>query len=173
MVNHFMESLFPLVQKVFIKPSETKGDATSKMEPTSIVGVFAGSELSSGCRWSGIDMVWSLEEFVGIDLSSKSSLLARRQRKPHKTKTIEMPKEGIVFPLKSEYDIANSTLQGPRQTSPPSLLELPHLEEATVRVVPHGDRWIHMGRHWMRTHVTPRDSLYTPWCVRMVLTCHY
>ena len=77
-------------------------------------------------------MVWSLEEFVDIDLSSKSSLLARNQRKPHKTKAIEMPKEGIVFPLKSEYDIANSTLEGLRQTSPPSLLELPHLEEATV-----------------------------------------
>ena len=73
-----------------------------------------------------------------------------------------MPKEGIAFPLKSEYDIANSTLEGLRQTSPPSLLELPHLEEATVRVVPHGDRWIQMGMHWMRIHVTPRDSLYVP-----------
>ena len=107
-------------------------------------------------------MVWSLDEFVGIDLSSKSCLLARKQRKPHKTKAIEMPKEGIVFPLKSEYDIVNSTLEGLRQTRPPSLLELPHLEEATVRVVPHGDRWIQMGMHWMRIHVTPRDSLYVP-----------
>ena len=55
-----------------------------------------------------------------------------------------MPKEGIVFPLKSEYDHANSTLEGLRRTSPPSLLELPNVEEATVRVVPHGDRWIQM-----------------------------
>ena len=73
-----------------------------------------------------------------------------------------MPKEGICFPLKSEYDIANSTLEGLRQTSPPSLLELPYLEEATARVVPHGDRWIQMGMHWMRIHITPRDSLYIP-----------
>jgi hypothetical protein len=130
------------------------------MEPTSIAGVFAGYELYSGCRWSGIYMVWSLEEFTDIDLSSKSSLLARKQRKRHKTKAIEMPKEGICFPLKSESDHANSTLEGLRQTSPPSLFELPKLEEATVRVVPHGDRWIHMGMHWMRIHMTPRDSLY-------------
>ena len=102
-------------------------------------------------------MVWPLAEFVGIDLSSKSAVLARKQRKPHKTKAIEMPKEGICFPLKSEYDHANSTLEGLRQTSPPSLLELPNLEEATVRVVPHGYRWIQMGAHWMRIHVTPRD----------------
>ena len=45
------------------------------MEPTSIVGVFAGYELSSGCRWSGIYMVWSLEEFVDMDLSSKKQLI--------------------------------------------------------------------------------------------------
>ena len=107
-------------------------------------------------------MVWYLEDFVDIDLSSKSSLLARKQRKPHKTKAIELPQEGICCPLKSEYDYANSTLEGLRQTSPPSLLELPKVEEATVRDVPHGDRWIQMGMHWMRIHVTPRDSLYTP-----------
>jgi hypothetical protein len=67
----FYGKLIPIGAKVFIKPSETKGDSTSKMEPTSIVGVFAGYELSSGCRWSGIYMVWSLDEFVGIVLSSK------------------------------------------------------------------------------------------------------
>ena len=77
-------------------------------------------------------MVWFLEEFVDIDLSSKSSLLARNQRKPHKTKAVEMLEEGMCFPLKSEYDHANSTLEGLRQTSPPSLFELPSLEEATV-----------------------------------------
>ena len=69
----FDDKLIPIGAKVYIKPSETKGDTTSKMEPTSIAGVFAGYELSSGCRCSGIYMVWSLEEFVDIDLSSKSS----------------------------------------------------------------------------------------------------
>ena len=50
------------------------------MEPTLITGVFAGYELSSGCRWSGIYMVWSLEEFVGIDLSSKKVVCWRGSR---------------------------------------------------------------------------------------------
>ena len=72
------------------------------MEPTSIIGVFAGYELASGCRWSGIYMVWSLEAFVDIVLSSKSCMLARKQRKPHKTKAVEFLEEGICFPLKSE-----------------------------------------------------------------------
>jgi hypothetical protein len=40
--------------------------------------------------------------------------------------------------------------------------ERPCLEEAAVRVIPHGDRWLQMGMHWMRIHVTPRDTLYTP-----------
>ena len=41
-------------------------------------------------------------------------------------------------------------------------MELPSLEEATVRVVPRGGRWMQMDMHWMRIHVTPRDTLYTP-----------
>ena len=68
----FNGKLIPLGAQVFIKPSETKGDSTSKMEPTSITGAFfAGYELPSGCRWSVIYMVWSLAEFVDIDLSSE------------------------------------------------------------------------------------------------------
>ena len=71
----FYGKLIPIGAKVFIKPSETKGDSTSKMEPTSITGVFAGYELSSGCRWSGIYMVWSLVEFVDMDFSPKKQLI--------------------------------------------------------------------------------------------------
>ena len=140
----FYGKLIPLGAKVIIKPSETKSDSTSNMEPTSITGVFAGYELSSGCRWSGIYMVFFLEEFVGIDLSSKSSLLARKQRRPHKTKADELLEEGICFPLKSEYDHANSTLEGLGRTSPPSLLELPGLEETTVTVIV-GFKWACIG----------------------------
>ena len=40
---------------------------------------------------------WSLEEVVDIDLSSKNSLLARKQRKPHNTKAIEILEEGICL----------------------------------------------------------------------------
>ncbi|MFM7979788.1 MAG: hypothetical protein ACKPKO_10770, partial [Candidatus Fonsibacter sp.] len=42
--------------------------------------VFAGYELASGYRWSGIYMVWSLDEFIHVDLSVKESGLSRRQR---------------------------------------------------------------------------------------------
>ncbi|MFM7990504.1 MAG: hypothetical protein ACKPKO_65415 [Candidatus Fonsibacter sp.] len=54
------------------------------MEPTSIVGIFAGYEMMSGYRWGGIYIAWTLDEFSSIDLSMKESGLARRQRKPHK-----------------------------------------------------------------------------------------
>ena len=56
----FYGKFTPIGAKVFVKPSETKGDSTSKMEPTSITGVFAGYELYSGGRWSGIYVVWTL-----------------------------------------------------------------------------------------------------------------
>ena len=41
-------------------------------------------------------------------------------------------------------------------------MELPELVEAAVRVIPHGDRWIQMGRNWMMNHVISRDAAYTP-----------
>ena len=40
----FYGKLIPIGAKVFVKPSETTGYFTSKMEPTSITGVFAGYE---------------------------------------------------------------------------------------------------------------------------------
>ena len=58
--EQLMIKLIPFGAKVIIKPSETKGDPTSVLEPTTITGVFAGYELAAGCRWSGICMVWSL-----------------------------------------------------------------------------------------------------------------
>ena len=69
-------------------------------------------------------------------------MLARKQRRPHNTKAVELLDEGICFPLKSEYDRANVALEGIRQNGPPSLLELLGLEEAAVRVISDGDRWI-------------------------------
>ena len=110
-------------------------------------------------------MVWTLEEFAGMDLSTKSSILSRRSRRPHKTKVVNMPDEGIRFPLKSEYDRANNTLEGIRQSTPPSALELPSaddLEGVAVRVLPAGDRWVRLGRHWMRVHTLPRNMACAP-----------
>ena len=55
-------------------------------------------------------MVWCYEEFAGIGLSSKSYVLARKQRELHKTKVAELLDEGVPLPLKSEYDRINFTL---------------------------------------------------------------
>ena len=52
-------------------------------------------------------MVWSLEAFADIDFLSKSYMLARKQRQPHKTKAVELLDEGIRFPLKSVHDRVN------------------------------------------------------------------
>ena len=70
-----------------------------------------------------------------------------------------------MLSLKSEYDRVKYTLEGLRQSTPPSALELPSaddLEGATVRVLPVGDRWVRLGRHWVRVHTVPRHTAYTP-----------
>ena len=132
------------------------------MEPTSMTGVFAGYELASGYRWSGIYMVWSLDEFIHIDLSVKESGLSRRQRKPHKIKAIDLPDEGIVFPLKSEYDRINHSLEGLREQRDASALDLPDTGDVVVHVVQPKDHWVMMGKHWMRIHILPRTRDYFP-----------
>ena len=61
----------------------------------------------------------------------------------------------------------NYTLEGLRQSSPPSALELPSDEDmggggTTVRVLLAEDRWVTLGRHWMRIHIIPRMSASIP-----------
>ena len=46
----FLGKLMPIRSTVILKPSETKQDSPSKMEPTAITGVFAGFELALGCK---------------------------------------------------------------------------------------------------------------------------
>ena len=77
-------------------------------------------------------MVWTLEEFADLDLSTQSSILSRRSRRPHKTKVVVLLDEGICFPLKAEYNRVNYTLDGISQSTPPSALELPSDEEMGV-----------------------------------------
>ena len=74
MLKHAQGSLSLRVQQVIFQPAETKKDSTSKMEPTSMTGVFAGYDLARGCRWNGIFIFWCLEEFATRDLSTKSSI---------------------------------------------------------------------------------------------------
>ena len=64
----FHGQLIPIGAKVILKPAETKQDGTSKMEPTSLTGIFAGYEMAPGCKWSGVCMVWTLAAFADINL---------------------------------------------------------------------------------------------------------
>ena len=98
----FPGRLIPIGSKAIFKPSETKQDSPSKMDPAAITGVSAGYELASGCRWNCRYMVWSLEDFATIDLSTKSLSLSIRYSRPHKTKVVDLLDEEICFPLKSE-----------------------------------------------------------------------
>ncbi|MFM7980063.1 MAG: hypothetical protein ACKPKO_12180, partial [Candidatus Fonsibacter sp.] len=95
----FYGKLIPFGAKVVLEPSDTKSESTTKMEPTSLTGVFVGYELASGYRWSGIYIVWSLDEFIYTDLSVKESGLSRRQKILQKIKAIDLPEEGIEFNL--------------------------------------------------------------------------
>ena len=52
-----------------------------------------------------------------------------------------------------------------RPSTPPSALELPSVDNqdgATVRVLLAGDRWVKLGKHWMRIHTLPRNMAYIP-----------
>ena len=95
----FPGKLIPIGSKVIFKPSAAKQDSPSKMEPAAITGIFAGYELTPGCKWSGMYMVWSLEDFAEMDLSTKSSSLSRRYRRPHEIKVVDLPDEVICFPF--------------------------------------------------------------------------
>ena len=52
-------------------------------------------------------MVWTLEEYADEDLSTKSSVVSRRSRRPPRTKVVHLRDEGICVALKSEYDRVN------------------------------------------------------------------
>ena len=123
--NHSMVSSFPLAQRYLSNLKRQREIRHRRWNLPRSLASLPGTSCLRGVAgavstWSGLS-----KSALTLICHLKSSVLARKQRKPHKTKAIEMPKEGIVFPLESEYDYANSTLEGLRQTSPPSLLELP------------------------------------------------
>ena len=98
-----------------------------------------------------------------MDLATQSPSRSRGHRRPHNTKVAELPDEGISFPLKSEYDRINFMLEGIRRNMLLSALDLPLLDDTgdtTVRVVPAGDRWVQVGKHWLWIHTLPRNTAY-------------
>ena len=61
--------------------------------------------------------------------STKSSSLSRRKRRLHTTKAVELHDEGILFPLKSEYHSVDYALEGIRQSTSPSALDIPSVDD--------------------------------------------
>ena len=79
------------------------------------LGIFAGYVLRPGGLWSGRDLVWPLDDFVGADLSStwsRSGDDAKKFRVPHETARVDIGEKGMVFPLSAAYDWWNETLEG-------------------------------------------------------------
>ena len=113
------------------------------MEAQTITGVFAGYCVTPGYAWSGEYKVWALDDFANVDLHRKARIITRRFTEPHHTKRLESPSEGVVFPLKGEYDRRNYTLEGATER----WLEenpddgIPHQEER-VKHMGIGDRWL-------------------------------
>ena len=50
-------------------------------------------------------MVWSLEEFADMDLSTKSLILSCRSRRPHKINVVALPDEGICSLNEQQFEL--------------------------------------------------------------------
>ena len=109
----FEGKAIPFGAKVIFRPPSTIDVAKTKFDPPTLSGIFAGDEVTPGYSWSGIYRVWLLSDFVGYSLARNSPAHNHaRLREPPKTTTLELPPEGLVFPLKAEYDHKNDTLAG-------------------------------------------------------------
>ena len=104
----FKGQLVPFGSKVYFI-STTDRVKKQKYEDLAIAGVFAGYETTLGYGWSGIYLVWRLEDFAGMDLKQKSHVTARRQLIPYIARELGIAEEGIVYPLKAEYERGNRT----------------------------------------------------------------
>ena len=108
-----------------------------------------------------------LEDFVGVSLAKDAKVHNHaRLRDPPRTATLELPPEGLVFPLKAEYDRKNDTLEGLTETHlerEGGLFDLPPDAEAAPPREPGGsDRWLSVGDQRIRVHSTPRKRLFDP-----------
>ena len=52
-------------------------------------------------------MVWTLDEFVKMDLSLDSVAVERRRLAPHAVNEVELTDHGVRFPLKAESERVN------------------------------------------------------------------
>ena len=94
-----------------------------------------------------------MNSFLNFHIINRKLLL------PHIVRELEQLEEGLVYPLKAEYERVNNTLEGLRSGVVDDILELPADagELHVVAKVPDGsDRWHNAGSHWFRIHLSRR-----------------
>ena len=111
--NH--DQRIPFGCGVFFKPATTKYHL-DKANARACYGISLGFRLAPGCRWNGEYLVADIGDFVNLDLSETASGRGVTIYE-HTTKVVRLPKEGIIFPLKSRFDFLNTTLEGLRHAA--------------------------------------------------------
>jgi hypothetical protein len=101
-----------------------------KWDARGALGVFAGYRLHPGYIWRGEYLVWELDSFQHSDLRTVATNHHQRVGIPHVTKVCSLPVEGLIFPLKKDYDRVNMELVDPRIVNEDYEL---HEEAAKVR----------------------------------------
>ena len=103
-LHDFTGKRLPFGCKVIYKPSETSGRLKpKKWGPQSSTGIFVGYELKPGYEFNGTYRVYDMTDFAKMSLhvaAPASSFLHTYQL----VKTIEIPEDGITFPLRAEYE---------------------------------------------------------------------
>ena len=162
--SEFEGPLVPFGAKVIFRPADTKSISKTKFEEPTVTGVFAGYELTPGYNWSGTFLVWALDDFAGEDLSTDAYINSPQVRHPHRIKRLELPADGVSFPLKAEYDRKNHTLEGAteRYLESTGLWTLPGDAEEPADAKVELDKWMKVGKQWYRIHANPRKRLFDP-----------
>ena len=120
--GEFTGQLLPFGCAVWFLPATTKakkghgaGIVTPKWAGRAALGVFGGYVLAPGGLWTGRYLVWPLDAFAGLDLSSSANPRAeetRPIRSPHETARVDRGDLGYVFPLRDTYNWWNERLEG-------------------------------------------------------------
>ena len=105
-----LAELMPFGCKVLFTPNEAQGFKLNKPDPRAVTGVFAGYSLKDEYRWDGHYFVWVLGDFVDKDLGIHANPTGYQHLTRHKVKHVELPPEGIVFPLRAKYERVKHTL---------------------------------------------------------------
>ena len=88
--GEFKGKLILLGSKVYFKSTTLRGQK-KKFEDSAIVGVYAVYEMRPGYGWSGIYLVWKLEDFTNVELRQNSHIVNRRLLLPHIVRELEQP----------------------------------------------------------------------------------